>query len=190
LLARIRSAESDRRVTLRPAPDTMSLLSGLLPVTQGVAVHASLARQADSLRASGDARSRGQIMADTLVERVTGQAAADAVTVEVNLVMTDQTLFNLASGQRPDSGGTGHEAGVPSAGADEPAMVQGYGPVPAEFARRLLNPTEVADGAPTGAGDAGKVTAWLRRLYAHPPAGSWSPWSPRVAPSREGCAGC
>ena len=36
---------------------------------------------------------RGQIMADTLVERVTGQATADAVPVEVELVMTDATLL-------------------------------------------------------------------------------------------------
>ncbi len=34
-LARQRKAEQDRRVTLRPAPDTMTILSGLLPVTQG-----------------------------------------------------------------------------------------------------------------------------------------------------------
>lgn len=32
---RCRTARSDRRVTLRPAPDTMSILSGLLPVEQG-----------------------------------------------------------------------------------------------------------------------------------------------------------
>jgi hypothetical protein len=33
--ARGRTARGDRRVTLRPAPDTMSVLSGLLPVEQG-----------------------------------------------------------------------------------------------------------------------------------------------------------
>lgn len=32
----------DRRVTLRPAPETMSNLTGYLPVGQGVAVFASL----------------------------------------------------------------------------------------------------------------------------------------------------
>jgi hypothetical protein len=32
---RARKARNDRRVTLRPAPDTMSILSGLLPVEQG-----------------------------------------------------------------------------------------------------------------------------------------------------------
>ena len=78
VVARRRRAESERRVSLRPAPDTMSQLSALLPVAQGVAVYAALARSADTARAGGDARSRGQIMADTLVERVTGQASAPA----------------------------------------------------------------------------------------------------------------
>jgi len=34
---RARRAESDRRVTIRPAPDTMTCLGGLLPARQGVA---------------------------------------------------------------------------------------------------------------------------------------------------------
>jgi hypothetical protein len=34
-------AVSERRVSLRPAPDTMSYLTGLLPVAQGVAVYAA-----------------------------------------------------------------------------------------------------------------------------------------------------
>ena len=140
-MARIRGVHADRRVSLRPAPDTMSLLSGLLPVTQGVAVFASLQEHAAAMRAQGDERSRGQIMADTLVERVTGQATAEAVPVEVNLVMTDQALFNTG------------------AGADEPANVQGFGPIPAALARRLVVAAEDA------------VTSWVRRLYACPTSG-------------------
>ncbi len=38
----------------------MSLVTGLLPVAQGVAVHAALKRYADSLRARGDSRTRNQ----------------------------------------------------------------------------------------------------------------------------------
>ena len=87
-------AVSERYVSCRPAPDTMSYLTGLLPVAQGVAVYAALSRAADSLRAAGDERGRGQIMADTLVERVTGQTAADRVPVEVQLVITDRTLLS------------------------------------------------------------------------------------------------
>lgn len=72
LVRRVRGAESDRRVSVRPAPDAMALLTGLLPVAQGVAAFAALDRRAKELIAEGDGRSRGQIMADTLVERVTG----------------------------------------------------------------------------------------------------------------------
>ena len=118
--ARSAGAVRDRRVTLRPAPDTMSRLSGLLPVAQGVAAYAALSRQADALKSAGDARSRGQIMADTLVERLTGQATAAAVPVEIELVMTDATLL---------------------AGADEPAHLVGLGPIPAPIARDLTRET-------------------------------------------------
>src|SRR5690242_8118638 len=51
---RAAKAEKDRRVTLRPAPDTMAHLSGLLPAHEGVAVYAALTRHADALRAQGD----------------------------------------------------------------------------------------------------------------------------------------
>ncbi len=122
-LRRVRGATSDRRVGLRPAPDTMANLTGFLPVAQGVACHTALKRAADSLRAAGDPRSRGQIMADTLVERITGQATADAVPVQIGLVMTDTTLLT----------------------ADHtPAHLDGYGPIPATVARQI---TRTADQA-------------------------------------------
>ncbi len=110
-------AVNERRVSIRPAPDTMVWLTALLPVAQGVAAYAALTKYADSARASGDERSRGQVMADVLVERLTGQATADAVPIEVNLVMTDRTLL---------------------AGDSEPAHLLGYGTVPGEVARKML----------------------------------------------------
>ena len=117
-VGRIRGAESDRRVGLRPAPDAMCRLSALLPVAQGVAAYATLARAADRLRGAGDRRGRGQLMADTLVERITGQAEALDVPVEVNLVMTDTALVDGDS--------------------REPAVLLGYGPIPSEVARGLV----------------------------------------------------
>ncbi len=118
---RARRAQSERRVTVRPAPDTMSLVTGLLPAAQGVAVYAALTRHADRLRSDGDERSRGQIMADTLVERVTGQAAATGVPVEVNVVIPERALL----GEDPT-----------------PAHLEGYGPLPAPFTRDWLRDTE------------------------------------------------
>ncbi|RJS47473.1 HNH endonuclease [Nocardioides cavernaquae] len=134
-------AEADRRVTLRPAPDVMSQLSALLPVTQGVAVFAALSKEADRLRAAGDGRSRGQLMADLLVTRVTGAAPVTpggppVVPVAINLVVSDQTLLG---------------------GSDDPAHVDGFGQIPADLARQLAHDTL----------DAG-LKVWLRRLYASP----------------------
>ena len=41
-------AATERHVSLRPAPDTMCYLTALLPVAQGVAIHAALTRHADT----------------------------------------------------------------------------------------------------------------------------------------------
>ena len=113
-VVRRRRAEADRHVSLRPAPDVMSQLSALLPVKDGVAVYASLKRAADCATATGDGRSRGQIMADTLVARVLGEPGAG---VSINLVVSDEVLLGTA---------------------DAAAEVEGYGPVPADLARELM----------------------------------------------------
>jgi hypothetical protein len=63
VVVRRRRAEAERHVTLRPAPDTMTWLTALLPVKDGVAAYAALTRAAGSARASGDPRTKGQVMA-------------------------------------------------------------------------------------------------------------------------------
>src|ERR1700752_422539 len=78
---RAAKADSERTVTIRPAPDTMTWVTALLPVTQGVAGYAALKRAADT---TFDDRTRGQVMADTLVERVTGRPAEVAQPIAVN----------------------------------------------------------------------------------------------------------
>src|SRR5271170_1640605 len=112
---RAAKAETERTVTIRPAPDTMTYLTALLPVAQGVSVYAALRREAD---VCADGRSRGQVMADTLVERTTGRSAAAAAPIAVNLVLSDETLFG---------------------GSNAPATVSGYGPIPAAVARDLVS---------------------------------------------------
>ncbi len=116
ILRRNHRAEADRRVTIRPAPDTMSNVTGLLPVAQGVAIYACLRKHAESLRAQGDARTIAQLMADTFYQRLTGQTAATA-DVEIQLVISERTLL------RADP---------------EPAHLIGYGAIPAFLARRLV----------------------------------------------------
>src|SRR5690349_19749073 len=116
----------------------MTYLTVLLPVAQGVAVYASLKRSADT---TFDDRSRGQVMADTLVERVTGRPAEQPEPVAVNLVISDEALL----------------------GADNaPAVVEGYGPIPASVARNLVS----------AAATDHRSKASLRRLYRHPKTGA------------------
>ncbi len=85
---RIARARNNRHVSIRPQADCMAGVSGLMPVEQGVAVYAALLAAAASAHAAGDERTKGQIMSDTLVERVTGQSFAGAVPLEIGLVMT------------------------------------------------------------------------------------------------------
>ncbi|MCD4851926.1 HNH endonuclease [Arthrobacter sp. AK01] len=122
VVKRASHAVTERTVSLRPAPDTMTYLTALLPVAQGVAVYAALTRRADSARSAGDPRNRGQIMADTLVERITGTPGGISG-INLDLVMTDRTLFQ---------------------GDAEPARVKGYGIVPAGWARKLVGAGEAA----------------------------------------------
>jgi Domain of unknown function (DUF222)/HNH endonuclease len=112
---RAAKAENERTVTIRPAPDTMTYLTALLPVAQGVSVYATLRREADT---RCDGRSRGQVMADTLVERVTGRDATVPAPVSVNLVLSDATLLG---------------------GDNTPADICGYGPIPAAVARAMVS---------------------------------------------------
>ncbi|GAB2614456.1 HNH endonuclease [Pseudactinotalea suaedae] len=76
VVERRRRAESDRCVSLRPAPDSMTYLTALMPVADGVAVYAALTRAADTARATGAPRARGQVMADALRDAVLGAATA------------------------------------------------------------------------------------------------------------------
>ncbi|MCV7356142.1 13E12 repeat family protein [Mycolicibacterium fluoranthenivorans] len=130
-------AAGDRGVWIRPAPDTMTYLTVLLPVAQGVSVYATLKREADT---TFDGRSRGQVMADTVVERVTGRPAEQPVPVSLNLVMADTTL---------------------AGDDDEPAWLDGYGPVPAGFACKMVGDAAVDEA----------TKATLSRLYRHPESG-------------------
>lgn len=151
-LARSRRAASDRHVSIRPAPDTMVRVTGLLPVAQGVACYAALSRAADLHRGVGDPRSRGQVMADTFTERLTGQASADAVPVEVELVVDADTL--LGDPEPDDGAGAAPDEHDPTSLITAPGLTPT--PVPAGVARDLV---------------AAAPQAWLRRLFTRPATG-------------------
>lgn len=174
-VARASHAAADRFVSIRPAPDTMVRLTALLPVVSGVATFAALNSAAEQARCAGDERKRAQIMADELVARVTGatgegqegarrgfveRSTADtaprrqetlstagpgASSLVINLVMTDRTLL---------------------AGDCEPAHLDGYGIVPADWARAM-----VADRLEHVQADE-TTNVMIRRLFTAPVTGA------------------
>jgi hypothetical protein len=158
IVDRARKAEADRHVSIRPAPDTMARVSALLPVAQGVAVYAALKQAAETALAAGDPRGKGQLMADTLVERLTGLAAGEPVPVLVDLVITDRALLR---------------------GDTEPAFLPGYDTVPAAWARDLVDaaatwkPDDEQPGLEAGATAKSRrqVRAFLRRVFTAPGTG-------------------
>ena len=114
-LARCTAARSGRRVTLRPAADGMTDLTAHLPAEQGAACYTALQKafNAVSVDPAPLTRGRGQVMADTLVERVTGHAVATDVDIQVQVVVPVETLIDPHS--------------------PLPAEIPGHGPVPADL---------------------------------------------------------
>jgi hypothetical protein len=103
-------------------------------------------------------------MADTLVERLTGQASADAVSAEIGLVMTVAALFG---------------------GDDSAADLAGYGPIPAELARDIARAADDGAAQPVAAepraaaGAVARARIFLRRLFTDPATGVIENCDPR-----------
>ncbi len=161
VLTRRRYAETQRHVSIRPAPDTMTWVTALLPVKDGVSVYATLTRAADTARTTGDPRSRGQVMADTLVaatlqhqpesttgSTTTGEDGGPGPGVQLHLLMSDTALFG---------------------GAEASARLDGYGPIPAELAREIVCDALTSD-----------ESVWVRRLFTDPTTGALVATDPRA----------
>jgi hypothetical protein len=118
--ARADQARARRDVWYAPRPDGVAAVGATLPAEQALACWTALDRHARGRRADGDHRTIAQIMADTLVERLTGAARADAAAaIELQIVLTDRSLL----------------------GGGQPATLAGYGPLPADTALRLAADT-------------------------------------------------
>ena len=114
------------------------------PAAQGVAVKEALLEVASKRRSKDDKRTDAQVMADTIVERITGQEIA---------------LAPVADGQ-PD-----HDGPNTAGGDSEPAYLKGYGTISAEYARWLIT------GDRTGPDGENEAEAWIRRVYTAPTTG-------------------
>jgi hypothetical protein len=115
----LRRAETERNkrgVSVRPAAGDMAYLTAYLPMTQAVRAYASLHAQSLSMISSGKAegRTKNQLCADLLLERLTGKAASTPQDVALTIVMTDHAL---------------------AGSSDQPAWLPGHGPLAATIAR-------------------------------------------------------
>src|SRR6266545_4471534 len=164
-MRRGRTARADRGVSIRPAPDTMAVLSAFLPVEQGVAAWVNLDQTARTAKAHGDPRTLGQLRADTLVQRLTGQATAAAIPVEVGLTMTADSL--LGTDTTPAQI-VGHGPIPVDLALDMVGRAAGPGPAPTAATDRVIDP-DPQDSAVRGvtADDIG-VAVWVRRIFTDP----------------------
>ncbi|MEJ7635020.1 HNH endonuclease [Aeromicrobium sp.] len=108
---------ADQRVSMFPDTDGVAILQVRGPAEQILATHQALDARARALKAAGDERTLGQIMVQTLVQRVTGLVRPDDIDVEVQLVMDAKTLLG--------------EDG-------EPVHLVGYGPISPDIADDLI----------------------------------------------------
>lgn len=113
-------AETHRRdayVAVDPLPDGVATLYAVGPAEQIVAAYQALDSWATGARSTGDPRTRGQIMCQTLVERVTGLTHAADLDIEIGLVMDAATLT-----------ATDHH----------PVELDGYGPLSPDVADEII----------------------------------------------------
>lgn len=145
---RHRRAREDRDVVLHPERDGMAWLGARLPAVDALAIHIRLDATARSLRQSGDSRSLAQLRADLLCSVLLEDEGAGE---GEGAGPGDRTTFHAIRPQVivtvPVMTLLGREA--------TPAGLEGYGPIDAETARRL-----VAD-CPS-----------LQRLLTHPVTGA------------------
>ncbi|QMW67967.1 hypothetical protein H4N58_09035 [Mumia sp. ZJ1417] len=128
-------ARDDRAVTFSPELDAMASLTVYGPAEQVTSAFQRLDDQASARRADGDPRTIRQLMADLAIEAFTGAGVgADGmseVRAEIGVVMRPEALFSADNA---------------------PATLAGYGPIPAELARRLATSDD----------------AWVRRFFTTP----------------------
>ena len=147
---RAAKAATDRRVSIRPAPDCMTYVTALLPVRDGVVVYAAVQKLADQVLAEqseSDTRGTGAIMADAFVERVTGRECG-TVPIRLGIVMTDAALI-----------------GAPGDCGLVPASVSGYGTVPGQVARAWIRELISTRVVPY------QHLVAVNRLFTHPASG-------------------
>lgn len=133
------TAKQDRNISFTPMPDAMVEMYAYLPATEATAIEALLEQTARSLQGPRESRTLMQLKTDVFTDLALHQSgdAATAGTVKTEVLITVPALTLM-----------GH--------TDQPGDLEGYGPIPADVARRL----------------AGESNSWYRVLT--------DPWSGSV----------
>ena len=135
---------AERRVELRPDRDGMAWLSACLPADQAQAGWNGLTAVARSLQGPDEPRTLAQLRADTFADAVLTSGTSNASDTRGSGSLTEgagavrDRVHSPIRAQVLVTVPVCALLGV----SDEPAVLDGYGPVPASMARRL-----VADGA-------------------------------------------
>lgn len=163
-------AVGERHVSLRPAADGMTFLTALLPLKQGVRILAVLSKVAESLKNGGDGRGKGQVMADSLIHRLTEHAPCSAGSGGIGdhqgVLLGNTSAIAGASCAKPSDADIVLELVMTDrallSGASDPAVLVGYEAIPAPLARRMV----LGEENPENRGFSPRV--WLKRLFTHP----------------------
>ncbi|WP_312179636.1 DUF222 domain-containing protein [Arthrobacter sp.] len=163
ILVRHRAALDKRRVSFDPAPDGMGDFSARIAAEKGQAIFTALTAAAQGQQRAGDSRTLDQLRADIFAA----------------LLLSPGTAGDEGGGAAENSGESGIKAEImvliPAdtlfGADDQPAELNGYGPISSEAARRLarqaLHWTGLVQDPDTGeilaVGRQRKVPAGLRR---------------------------
>ncbi|QHK19051.1 DUF222 domain-containing protein [Pseudarthrobacter psychrotolerans] len=147
----------DRRLEFAPDRDGMAWLSAYLPADQAAGIWDRTTTAARAMQGPAETRTLTQLRADTAASWLLGGRTDDAPSPSAQVLMT-VPVFSLM--------------GL----TDEPAMLDGYGPIPASMASRLMAEsstsfhrvlTDPRDGAPLEIGRTSyripvSMRQWLR----------------------------
>lgn len=137
LEARHRRAARDRAVWVTPELDGMATLTAVIPAAAAYAAYERVDATARHLRGQdGEDRTLAQLRADVLADLLVRGSDADAAAVSASVAVTVPVLTLLGQGE-------------------EPAVLDGYGPIDTETARRL----------------SGGASSWVR-ILTHPVTGT------------------
>ena len=162
--ARHRRSALDRRLECVPDRDGMAWLSSYLPAEAAAGIWSRVTDASRALQGPGESRTLTQLRADVAADWLLRGVAEGTPSPTAQVLVTVPVLSLLGAGE-------------------EPAMLDGYGPVPASVARRLVGEgassflrvlTDPRSGAPLEIGRSSyripkAMRQWLRLRDGHCP---------------------